>query len=213
LISNKETKILQDAFYGACSTFSDDQKLIDSLWSEVKNAYMQSHRYYHTLSHLSFMYDELKKCASEIDDIDAMIFALFYHDIIYNPQKGDNEEKSASLATDRLSQLNTPSEFSTQVSTMILKTKNHEEAESADGNLFLDADLAVLGTEKSKYQAYAKSIRKEYSVYPDFLYKPGRLKVIEHFLKMPVIFKTPSFRKNFEIQARFNLQREAESLR
>jgi predicted metal-dependent HD superfamily phosphohydrolase len=40
----------------------------------------------------------------------------------------------------------------------------------------LDADLSILGKDLDTYLAYTKMIRKEYSIYPDFLYKPGRKK-------------------------------------
>jgi predicted metal-dependent HD superfamily phosphohydrolase len=213
LITKKEIEVLKEAFHNVCKTFCEDSKLIDSLWAEILNSYSQPHRFYHTLSHLSFMYTALKKYDFDIDNLDAIIFALFYHDIVYNPRKNDNEEKSALIAENRLSRLSVPREFSVNVSAMILKTKDHDDAPTMDGNLFLDADLAILGSGVSQYRIYAQSIRKEYIVYPDFLYKPGRLKLIDHFLKMPYIFKTPFFRTNFEMAARTNLKMEAESLR
>ena len=49
-------------------------------------------------------------------------------------------------------------------------------------------------------------------MYPDMMYKPGRKKLLEHFLAMPHIFKTAFFRERLEVQARENLMRELELL-
>ena len=55
-------------------------------------------------------------------------------------------------------------------------------------------------------------IRKEYSIYPDFLYNPGRKKALEHFLEHKFIFQTEEFRTQYETKARENIKREIELL-
>jgi predicted metal-dependent HD superfamily phosphohydrolase len=49
-------------------------------------------------------------------------------------------------------------------------------------------------------------------MYPDFLYRPGRRKVLQHFLDMERIFKTEEFASKFEKQARVNLGWELRGL-
>jgi len=51
-------------------------------------------------------------------------------------------------------------------------------------------------------------IRKEYKVYPDIIYKPGRRKVVQHFLAMERIYKTDYFFVRLEQQAKENLTKE-----
>ena len=58
------------------------------------------------------------------------------------------------------------------------------------------------------YSKYYQNVRKEYSIYPEILYKLGRKKVLKHFLAMEKIFKTDYFYQKFEKNARMNLQRE-----
>ena len=55
-----------------------------------------------------------------------------------------------------------------------------------------------------------KNIRKEYAIYPDMLYNPGRKKVLQHFLTMDTIYKTAVYRDRYEQKAKENLQRELE---
>lgn len=75
-------------------------------------------------------------------------------------------------------------------------------------NYLLDVDLSVLGKDTQTYLGYTKQIRKEYSIYPDFLYNLGRKKVLQHFLELENIFKTEDFRDKYESQARKNIEFE-----
>ncbi|MFZ4476447.1 MAG: hypothetical protein ACOYPR_14720, partial [Saprospiraceae bacterium] len=94
----------------------------------------------------------------------------------------------------------------------IIATKSHVESSEQDTNLFLDADLSILGQEFSIYKTYTQQIRKEYAMYPDLLYRPGRKKVLQHFLGMDSIFKTRYFQEKYEASARKNLQAELAQL-
>ena len=86
------------------------------------------------------------------------------------------------------------------------------EAPLLKGRYFTDADLAILGSDYDKYIHYVKSIRKEYKFYPDFVYNPGRKKVLEHFIQMTRIYKTDFFFSRYEEQARKNMNDEIRQL-
>ena len=138
------------------------------------------------------MHRELKPVQNNILDWDVVIIAIAYHDIIYNVLKKDNEERSAAYAQKHLSGLLTKERLGT-LQQMILATKNHTASENPDTNYFTDADLSILGSGWDNYFSYTKQIRKEYGLYPDIIYKPGRRNVVKHFLEMDKIFKTPHF--------------------
>jgi predicted metal-dependent HD superfamily phosphohydrolase len=110
-----------------------------------------------------------------------------------------------------MKQIGVPQSFVEKCKKQILATKDHEMSASSDTNYFTDADLSVLGQPWDVYSTYINSIRKEYAVYPDVLYKPGRRKVVQHFLNMDQIYKTPYFHEKFESHARENLHRELSS--
>ncbi|MFC4740097.1 hypothetical protein ACFO3U_08825 [Flavobacterium ponti] len=44
------------------------------------------------------------------------------------------------------------------------------------------------------------------------LYNPGRKKALEHFLANEFIYQTEAFRKQYETQARTNIQKEIKIL-
>lgn len=74
-----------------------DPAVSQRLWTEIGSAYSRSGRHYHTLDHLQNLLVELSGVRSSIGDWDVVLFSLFYHDIVYNPLKSNNEEKSAEM--------------------------------------------------------------------------------------------------------------------
>lgn len=203
---------LQLRFTENCSRFTDKAALIDSLWSEIEGKYSEKGRHYHNLHHLEHLFTELDSVKEKIRDFTAVSLSVFYHDVIYDPTSTSNEEKSAAFAVSRLGKLCADADTIRKVSEQILATKSHHPAGDTDTGYLLDADLSVLGKNTQTYTEYTQQIRKEYAVYPDFLYRPGRKKVLQHFLASEYIFKTEEFRQRYEVQARENLMAESEWL-
>lgn len=199
---------LNSIFADLISKFSDNEKLKTDYWQEIEKSYSQKSRKYHNLTHLENMILELENVKEETSDYDVMLFSVFYHDIIYKATSKDNEEKSAEVAKKRLEKINISSERITKIYNQILATKSHKRSDDSDTNFLLDADLAILGKDWKVYENYIQQIRKEYSIYPDFLYNPGRKKVLTHFLQFDEIFKTDHFKEKYEKMARENIQRE-----
>ena len=202
--------MLQQAFFQLAQNYSTDIPFIEKLWNEIEKNYSGKKRYYHNLTHLENMFAQLQEVKNLADDWDMLMFALFYHDLIYKVPGKDNEEKSARTANERLQQLGVPVERINRCCNHILATKSHTASNDPDTNLLTDADLSILGQEPPVYIDYTKQIRKEYAFYPDILYKPGRKKVVNHFLHMDRVFKTSIFFDKYEQQAKQNLTLELE---
>lgn len=203
---------MKQLFLKIASNFSLDPDLPESCWQELEKLYSHKSRHYHTLKHLENLLRWMQEHQSEVQDWAIMVFAIFYHDAVYKVLKSDNEEKSAELAAKRLQQMQVPKERIELCVAHILATKSHSKSENQDTNLLLDADLSILGADWNTYQQYTDQVRKEYSIYPDLIYKPGRKKVLQKFLERESIFKTPIFIARFEVQARQNIQQEIERL-
>jgi predicted metal-dependent HD superfamily phosphohydrolase len=203
---------LAQLFTELARRFSADATLIGTLWVEVKEAYSGPKRQYHSLAHLAAMVAELWPVQQSVVDWDCLLFSLFYHDIVYKVPGSDNEEKSADLAVARLARLEVPAAQIERCRIQILATKQHEPNGDPDTDLFTDADLAVLGQPWPFYQVYAQQVRLEYKIYPDLLYKPGRKKVLRHFLDKARIYKTALFFERYETAARANLKQELAGL-
>ncbi|AZA79782.1 hypothetical protein EG347_20985 [Chryseobacterium sp. G0186] len=203
---------LKDQFEQLCFPFTKNNDFIDSLWKEIEIKYTEKGRHYHNLLHLENMFQEIEVVKNRISNFTALSFSLFYHDIVYNATSKSNEEKSALTAEARLTDLHLHTDDIKLISSQILATKYHQKSEDEDTNYLLDADLSILGKDLESYLAYTKMIRKEYSIYPDLLYKPGRKKVLKHFLELTSIFKTEYFKEKYEAKARENIARELQLL-
>ncbi|MBL7825671.1 MAG: hypothetical protein JNJ57_03500 [Saprospiraceae bacterium] len=203
---------LQHTFQELIQSYDNDASSADRLWKEIERQYNAASRHYHTLHHLEQMYAWLIPLKPHIVHWEPVVFAVFYHDLVYEASSGKNEENSAEIARQRLRDIGVPEQTISQTYELILATKKHAISDNPDINYFTDADLGILGQDWPTYHHYLKSIRKEYAVYPDFLYNIGRKQVLQHFLKMERIFKTPYFSERFENQARQNLQQELNDL-
>lgn len=200
--------MLKEVFLRSALNYTNDTLMAERLWQEVEKAYTGTKRHYHNLSHLQNMYNELEQCKDFINDCDTVLFSLFYHDIVYKATGKHNEEKSADIAANRLGLIHFPLEKINRCREQILATKHHKKSIENDTDLLLDADMAVLGYKWQQYEAYYTGVRKEYDVYPDFLYNPGRAKVLKQFLAESKIYNTTSFNDKYEKSARENIATE-----
>ena len=180
------------------------------LWSEIENKYTGRNRHYHNLKHLGAMMDEALRFKDSIEQLSVLKLSIFYHDIIYNPLRKDNELRSAERMKSRLSKLGVATDTINRSFDQILLTKGHQlkESSTSDDGYFLDFDLTVLGEDWLVYAEYAKQIRKEFWIFPTKTYKEGRKKALASFLNRESIYFTPAFRETKEEQAQANLQRE-----
>lgn len=204
--------MLKETFIGLLTNHTNNDRLIHKLWTEVETTYSGHERKYHTLQHLEHLLDVLTELKDQINDWNTILFTLYYHDVIYDASRSDNEEGSADFAEKRMQQLAVPNVAIKRCKNQILATKSHLESSDSDTNYFIDADLSVLGQPWEVYSDYFKNVRKEYITYPDTVYKPGRKKVLQHFLAMERIYKTDFFFTKFERQAKENLQTELQWL-
>ena len=204
--------MLQQTFHNLLARYNIDTATQQALWNEIDKAYSHKKRHYHSLQHLANLLQQLEEVKEKIQQWDAVLFALYYHDMVYNTLRSDNEEKSALLAEERMRITGIPADITAACTTMIRATAAHAQSTDADTNYFTDADLAVLGQDWNTYTAYYQAIRKEYSIYPNLVYNPGRKKVLTHFLQMERIYKTAEFFTKFEQQAKANMQQDLQLL-
>ncbi|MEO5876439.1 MAG: HD domain-containing protein [Streptosporangiaceae bacterium] len=180
------------------------------LGEELVARYREKHRRYHTDVHLAAVLDLVDELAEHADDADAVRLAAWFHDAVYDPQRGDNEERSALLASRMLTDLGYA--HAERVADLVRMTKTHEPAD-ADGRVLCDADLAILAAEPAAYAAYTVAVRQEYAFIPEEFFRPGRADVLEQLLLLPSLFHTEIARDRFEARARANVQAEISALR
>ncbi len=169
------------------------------------SAYREAHRAYHCLDHLAHVF-------AELDGVPlwdpAVEWATWYHDAIYRPGRRDSERSSASLARATLEQLDLD-HLAPRVVQLIEATATHDaSSDDPAAQLFLDADMAILGADQATYERYALGIRREHRRIPAFMFARGRRAFLRDVLARPSIFLTDHFRRRYERRARENLQTE-----
>jgi predicted metal-dependent HD superfamily phosphohydrolase len=192
--------------------FCNDSELTGRFYTEIEKKYTSTRRHYHNLHHVAALLQFCERYKDQLQDPDVVAFAIFYHDVIYNVLRKDNEPRSAQLAVKRLSNLQVPAENIEQVKRYIEATQTHAVTAAVthvgDLQLFLDFDMSILGAPWEAYEAYTRQVRREYRIYPDKLYNAGRKQFLEHCLQTDHIFQTPVFREKYEGIARENMARE-----
>lgn len=174
-------------------------------WRELASRHSEPHRHYHTLRHIEEMLDLLPHG----DETVAM--AVWFHDAVYGGS--ENEERSAALAREALGELRFPAPIIADVERLVLATKTHDASQVEPRfHPFLDADLAILGSDSARYAEYADEVRREYASVPDRAFRSGRAAVLRMFLQRPRIYATAEFFTRFEVRARANIAREIERL-
>jgi predicted metal-dependent HD superfamily phosphohydrolase len=174
--------------------------------------YNQRNRFYHNLGHLGNLFHLFDKHVAQAENPALLGFAIFYHDIVYDTLRNDNEEQSAAKAREHLSRLNFKTTLIEGVVALIMATKQHVAdpafSYQKDMALFLDLDLAVLAEDWNDYDLYRQSIRKEFNQYPEPIYKSGRRNALQQILHKEAIYYSPDFQETMEAKARQNLSRE-----
>ena len=179
---------------------------IQKNWKDLEKAYSTKSRHYHNLTHISAMIGSFETYCDKLQNPNEILFSIFYHDFVYSGSKKDNELKSAEYALAILPEnvnLNKQLVFDA-----ICATQQHQHNNIEDINWLIDFDLKILAKDWNDYKIYFEQIRKEYRIYPDFLYKPGRVKALKHFLENEFIFQTEEFRNLYEGKARINIEKE-----
>lgn len=178
---------------------------------DLVKRYSETHRAYHTLTHLLQCFDMYDAVWMYADDFRALEFAIFFHDVVYDTKAKDNEEKSADLADYVCTRANVSAELIAQIVSNIMATKHPCPAVTQDEKLISDIDLSVLGQSEEDFDRYEQSVRQEYSWVPEDLFRKGRAQILRAILAHPQIYHTPYF-SHYEEPARANLKRSLSAL-
>ncbi|RBY77919.1 metal-dependent phosphohydrolase [Blastococcus sp. TF02-09] len=199
--------------FEAWAALAGDSPTSRTEWAAVVRAWSEPHRRYHDLAHLAAVLGIVSRLADDATDPDAVRLAAWYHDVVYDPQRSDNEAVSAGRATAGLRGL-VPDERVAEVERLVLLTAGHDvDPGDANGAVLCDADLAVLASPPEAYAAYASAVRLEYGHVPDDRFTAGRIAVLEQLLALPRLYGLPVVAEAWESRARANMTAELTLLR
>lgn len=128
-------------------------------WGIFDKLYREPQRHYHNFYHLrrlySFFDEDALPILAKFEDpkfgTTAFEYSLWFHDVVYDPKRKDNEEKSAEMFKEFAKEQAIDAPLTELVNDIIMATTNHQLPEKLQGfhrdiaSVFLDADLSVLG--------------------------------------------------------------------
>lgn len=184
----------------------------DRVYQDLLQRCAEPHRAYHTLQHIGEcleLFADARQLCSRPGEV---AIAIWFHDAVYDTHAADNEQQSAELAATALRDAGAGAEVISRVRELILATAHTVSPAPGDQTLLVDIDLAILGSDRDRFEQYEEQIRQEYCWVPEVAYREKRREVLMRFAIRSAICSTAFFQQRFERQARENLARAIESL-
>lgn len=178
---------------------------LDHTWQVLSQHYGEPHRLYHTLYHIDYCLHEFDLAKSLMDSAQAVEMAIWYHDVIYQPQARDNEYQS-QLLFEQVGKNNLEPHFIKNVGDLIMVTTHLSTPKTKDQEYFCDIDLSSLGALWEKFISDSNALRAESEASAEE-YTLGKLKFFSALLQRPRIYYSDYFHSQYENTARQNIQR------
>ena len=181
--------------------------------ARILQAHEQPHRHYHDLRHLTEVLTRIDELAPFAHDADLVRLAAWFHDVVYEPARTDNEDISAAVAERVLLDLGVAPPRRAATARLVRLTATHYPAgDDPDGAVLCDADLAVLGADSARYAEYCADVRREYAHLADEAFAAGRAEVLRQLIARESLFRTSLARSRWEARARTNVELELDRL-
>lgn len=194
----------------------------------------QPHRHYHNINHINDCLAELYKWWEQHESLYYLIkdltYAVWYHDIIYNPYvlAGINEYQSANLFDRKHRPVGEHAHLCINLLKMaynvynaIIATTHHTQNQEPDFlidklknvdinviKLMLDIDLSGLGSQPELYARNSYNIRKEYYNTSDITFVKGRLDFLYNINKRESFYYMDYFKDLYHTQSKENVKNE-----
>ena len=188
---------------------SDDSKTI---YQRLLAGYQEANRHYHTLQHIDHCLGMFEQCKSLLHDPDAVELAIWFHDVILDSGRRDNEARSAQLYLE-LSAGVQREEMRQRVARLIMATL-HDGAslDDADSIYMVDIDLSSFGLPWQEFLRDSLDVRAENPHLCDADYHLNQTGFQCSLLARPRFYLSDFFHDRLEQQARANLARYFEYL-
>jgi len=184
-------------------------------FDSVLSRYREPQRRYHDVRHLRWVVRHVETLAGgrTVADLDAIVAAAFFHDVIYDPTGRDNETASGRLAVRALTELGWDRHRSAAVEAMIVGTAQHDlDGASVDDAVLSAADLGVLAADPAGYSDYVRNVRHEYRHVSDADWVTGRSALLRSLLERETIYAPFLDLDEWEARARGNITAELDTL-
>lgn len=183
----------------------------ENLWYDhFVKIYSGHERNYHNIQHIQNVIAWIHFLLKEQSEskCSAPLLAAWFHDLVYETGRQDNEEKSVGAMKKAAKDLAIPERVARSAADLILLTKTYAASRSEIANAFMDADLAILGAPPLVYERYSRAIRIEFAWVQPQAFRDGRKAVLTKFINRRRIYRTAEAHDLLEESARRNIEGE-----
>lgn len=178
-----------------------------AIHQQLVEAYSESHRRYHTLAHIEHCLKMFDQCKSLAHNADALELAVWFHDIVLQPGRSDNEALSAELYLQLSDQVHRD-ELRELVARLIIATQHDGGSlEDADAIFMVDIDLSSFGLSWEEFQRDSQDLREECPECSDAEYHRKQEAFRSALATRESFFRSALFRERYEQQAQENLSK------
>ena len=178
------------------------------LSSYILRRYKSRIRLFHDLNYLDSLWKILTKYEGQLQDPDALKFALCFHKIRVSSFSSNKLTTSHKKARKILRKLSLSQVQLDQISDLLIKAAEpwkYTSEKNIDNLLLMDLVRVPLGAEKAEYQKYLKKIRKESALIPSSTFRKKRTDLINKLLSVSELYHLDEFVERYESNARQNL--------
>jgi pantetheine-phosphate adenylyltransferase len=148
---------------------------------EILQRWREPHRAYHTCDHLDDLLQQIRAISkNHITDKyrEMLLLTAIFHDIVYDPRRKDNEERSAQLLLQ-----NAPENPEIQYIVSIIRDTKTHVPRSPLSHIFCELDMSIVRKPLPDLLQWESGIRHEYNHVPKFLYIIGRVRFLRQMIK------------------------------
>jgi predicted metal-dependent HD superfamily phosphohydrolase len=168
-------------------------------------AYNEPQRVYHTQRHIEDCLELFGIVQEHLDDPDAVEFAIWYHDVVYEIGARDNEQLSANLFMQHSDGI-FPQTLRQRVYEHIMATLHCErELGQNDTRYVVDIDLSSFGMPWDKFFEDSRKVRAEMNDVPDEEFYANQCTFQQALLNRGRFYQSDYFYRNHEQTARDNI--------
>ncbi len=174
------------------------------------DGYREPQRYYHTPQHIEHCLSWFDRCRSLVGNPDALELAIWFHDVIYEPGKPDNEARSAALYR-QLSDGVHANATRGLVDRLIMATLHlGSELEDGDADYMVDIDLSSFGLPWEEFLRDSENLRREATHLDDAQFHQRARAFHQTLRARERFFHTDFFAERLETRAHENIERYLE---
>ena len=182
---------------------SDDDSA--SVHEQLVTHYSEAHRHYHTLDHIAHCLQQFDDCKDLLEDPDSVELTIWFHDVILQPGRRDNELLSAEFYLDLTAGRQAESTRQRVYRLIMATLHDGNSLEDSDSAYLVDIDLSSFGLPWEAFLHDSCNVRAENPQLADAEYQLNQTGFQRSLLARPRFFLSDFFFERYEQQARDNL--------